>query len=140
MKSQNATDMKRGLSARHIRFMALGSAIGTGLFYGSASAIKLAGPAVLLVYIIAGAAVYMVMRALGEMAVRNPVSGSFGQYATTYLGPLAGFVLGWGGVGVWIGLGLGLGVAAILLMWRFWLHKVPELRAAAQITAKASAA
>ncbi|WP_342653891.1 amino acid permease [Pseudomonas sp. F3-2] len=87
--------MKRGLSARHIRFMALGSAIGTGLFYGSASAIKLAGPAVLLVYIIAGAAVYMVMRALGEMAVRNPVSGSFGQYATTYLGPLAGFVLGW---------------------------------------------
>jgi histidine transporter len=75
--------------------MALGSAIGTGLFYGSASAIKLAGPAVLLVYIIAGAAVYMVMRALGEMAVRNPVSGSFGEYATTYLGPLAGFVLGW---------------------------------------------
>lgn len=95
MTSQNATDLKRGLSARHIRFMALGSAIGTGLFYGSASAIKLAGPAVLLVYIIAGAAVYMVMRALGEMAVRNPVSGSFGDYATTYLGPLAGFVLGW---------------------------------------------
>lgn len=95
MTSQNDTDLKRGLSARHIRFMALGSAIGTGLFYGSASAIKLAGPAVLLVYIIAGAAVYMVMRALGEMAVRNPVSGSFGEYATTYLGPLAGFVLGW---------------------------------------------
>ena len=95
MKPQNATDLKRGLSARHIRFMALGSAIGTGLFYGSASAIKLAGPAVLLVYLIAGAMVYMVMRALGEMAVRNPVSGSFGQYATTYLGPLAGFVLGW---------------------------------------------
>ncbi|HEX8590515.1 amino acid permease [Pseudomonas sp.] len=95
MTSQNATDLKRGLSARHIRFMALGSAIGTGLFYGSASAIKLAGPAVLLVYLIAGAAVYMVMRALGEMAVRNPVSGSFGEYATTYLGPLAGFVLGW---------------------------------------------
>lgn len=95
MTSQNATDLKRGLSARHIRFMALGSAIGTGLFYGSASAIKLAGPAVLLVYIIAGAAVYMVMRALGEMAVRNPVSGSFAEYATTYLGPLAGFVLGW---------------------------------------------
>src|SRR4051794_9507400 len=45
MKSQTATDLKRGLSARHIRFMALGSAIGTGLFYGSASAIKLAGPA-----------------------------------------------------------------------------------------------
>ncbi|NWA42723.1 amino acid permease [Pseudomonas reactans] len=87
--------LKRGLSARHIRFMALGSAIGTGLFYGSASAIQMAGPAVLLAYLIGGAAVFMVMRALGEMAVHNPVSGSFGQYASTYLGPMAGFVLGW---------------------------------------------
>lgn len=89
------TGLKRGLSARHIRFIALGSAIGTGLFYGSASAIKLAGPSVLLAYLIAGAAVYMVMRALGEMAVHNPVSGSFGEYATSYVGPLAGFITGW---------------------------------------------
>jgi histidine transporter len=95
MKLQNEAGLKRGLSARHIRFMALGSAIGTGLFYGSAEAIKMAGPAVLLVYILAGAAVYMVMRALGEMAVHNPVTGSFGHYASQYLGPLAGFVLGW---------------------------------------------
>ena len=87
--------LNRGLNVRHIRFMALGSAIGTGLFYGSASAIQKAGPAVLLAYIIGGAAVFMVMRALGEMAVRHPVSGSFGQYASRYLGPLAGFVTGW---------------------------------------------
>jgi len=87
--------LQRGLSARHIRFMALGSAIGTGLFYGSASAIKMAGPAVLLAYLIAGAAVYMVMRALGEMAVHNPVAGSFGQYSSSYIGPLAGFITGW---------------------------------------------
>lgn len=92
---QQEKGLKRGLSARHIRFMALGSAIGTGLFYGSASAIQIAGPAVLLAYLIGGAAVFMVMRALGEMAVHNPVSGSFGQYASTYLGPLAGFILGW---------------------------------------------
>ncbi len=90
-----ANGLKRGLSARHIRFMALGSAIGTGLFYGSASAIQMAGPAVLLAYLIGGAAVFMVMRALGEMAVHNPVAGSFGQYASTYLGPMAGFILGW---------------------------------------------
>lgn len=88
---QQEKGLKRGLSARHIRFMALGSAIGTGLFYGSASAIQMAGPAVLLAYLIGGAAVFMVMRALGEMAVHNPVSGSFGQYASTYLGPMAGF-------------------------------------------------
>ncbi|MFF1829142.1 amino acid permease [Paenarthrobacter sp. NPDC058040] len=87
--------LSRGLNVRHIRFMALGSAIGTGLFYGSASAIQKAGPAVLLAYIIGGAAVFMVMRALGEMAVRHPVSGSFGQYASRYLGPFAGFVTGW---------------------------------------------
>ena len=87
--------LKRGLNARHIRFMALGSASGTGLFYGSASAIQMAGPAVLLAYLIGGAAVFMVMRALGEMAVHNPVSGSFGHYASTYLGPMAGFILGW---------------------------------------------
>lgn len=93
---QNQTQgLKRGLSARHIRFMALGSAIGTGLFYGSAAAIQMAGPAVLLAYLIGGAAVFMVMRALGEMAVHNPVSGSFGHYASTYLGPMSGFILGW---------------------------------------------
>jgi histidine transporter len=92
---QPTKGLKRGLSARHIRFMALGSAIGTGLFYGSASAIQMAGPAVLLAYLIGGAAVFMVMRALGEMAVHNPVAGSFGQYASTYLGPMAGFILGW---------------------------------------------
>jgi histidine transporter len=92
---QQSKGLKRGLSARHIRFMALGSAIGTGLFYGSASAIQMAGPAVLLAYLIGGAAVFMVMRALGEMAVHNPVAGSFGQYASTYLGPMAGFILGW---------------------------------------------
>ena len=92
---QPAKGLKRGLSARHIRFMALGSAIGTGLFYGSASAIQMAGPAVLLAYLIGGAAVFMVMRALGEMAVHNPVAGSFGHYASTYLGPMAGFILGW---------------------------------------------
>lgn len=87
--------LKRGLTARHIRFMALGSAIGTGLFMGSSSAIQSAGPAVLLAYIIGGAAVFMVMRALGEMVVRHPVSGSFGQYASRYIHPFAGFLVGW---------------------------------------------
>lgn len=95
MKSSFTQALARGLNIRHIRFMALGSAIGTGLFYGSASAIQSAGPAVLLAYMIGGAAVFLVMRALGEMAVRHPVSGSFGQYASRYLGPFAGFITGW---------------------------------------------
>lgn len=87
--------LRRGLNARHIRFMALGSAIGTGLFYGSAGAIQRAGPSVLLAYLIGGAAIFLTMRALGEMAVRTPVSGSFGHYATRYLGPYLGFLTGW---------------------------------------------
>lgn len=87
--------LTRGLTARHIRFIALGSAIGTGLFYGSAEAIDRAGPSVLLAYLIGGAVIYIVLRALGEMAVSDPVSGSFGEYATRHLGPLAGFATGW---------------------------------------------
>src|SRR5699024_11159149 len=60
---EETAGLRRGLTARHIRFMALGSAIGTGLFMGSSESIQAAGPAVLLVYIIGGAAVFMVMRA-----------------------------------------------------------------------------
>lgn len=73
MESKNK--LKRGLSTRHIRFMALGSAIGTGLFYGSADAIKMAGPSVLLAYIIGGIAAYIIMRALGKCRyiTRQPV-------------------------------------------------------------------
>lgn len=87
--------LKKGLSVRHIRFMALGSAIGTGLFYGSAEAIEIAGPAVILAYLIGGGAAWIIMRALGEMAVNNPQTGSFSHYAHHYLGPLAGYITGW---------------------------------------------
>ncbi|MDR7628268.1 proline-specific permease ProY, partial [Klebsiella pneumoniae] len=90
MQQQHKPHLLRGLNARHIRFIALGSAIGTGLFYGSASAIKAAGPAVLLAYLIGGAAGFIVMRALGEMAGRKPGSGPFGSYARPDLGPPAG--------------------------------------------------
>ncbi|KAA8996184.1 proline-specific permease ProY [Affinibrenneria salicis] len=92
---QHSAKLKRGLSARHIRFIALGSAIGTGLFYGSASAIQMAGPSVLLAYMIGGVAAYIIMRALGEMSVNNPQSSSFSRYAQDYLGPLAGYITGW---------------------------------------------
>ncbi|MBZ4018828.1 amino acid permease [Streptomyces purpurogeneiscleroticus] len=93
--STEKTTLHRGLRSRHIRFIALGSAIGTGLFYGSSEAIQAGGPAVLLAYLIGGAAVFLVLRSLGEMAVNNPCAGSFGEYATRYLGPLAGLTTGW---------------------------------------------
>ena len=92
---ESSNKLKRGLSTRHIRFMALGSAIGTGLFYGSADAIKMAGPSVLLAYIIGGVAAYIIMRALGEMSVHNPSASSFSRYAQENLGGLAGYITGW---------------------------------------------
>lgn len=96
--SDNATKPKpkrSGLNARHIHFIALGSAIGTGLFYGSAGAIQAAGPSVLLVYLLGGAVVYFMLRALGEMSVRNPVRGSFAVYCRKYLGGWGGYITGW---------------------------------------------
>ncbi len=92
---EQQSKLKRGLSTRHIRFIALGSAIGTGLFYGSASAIQMAGPSVLLAYLIGGVFAYIIMRALGEMSVNNPQASSFSRYARDYLGPLAGYITGW---------------------------------------------
>ncbi|MFE8149087.1 proline-specific permease ProY [Brenneria goodwinii] len=92
---QQSTKLKRGLSTRHIRFIALGSAIGTGLFYGSANAIQMAGPSVLLAYLLGGIVAYIIMRALGEMSVNNPQASSFSRYAQDYLGPLAGYITGW---------------------------------------------
>jgi proline-specific permease ProY len=92
---QKDNQLKQGLTARHIRFMALGSAIGTGLFYGSADAIQMAGPSVLLAYILGGAIAYIIVRALGEMSVNNPQSSSFSRYAQDYLGSMAGFITGW---------------------------------------------
>lgn len=91
---QNSS-LKQGLSKRHVFFIAFGSAIGTGLFYGSAGAIKVAGPIVLLAYCISGVMAFMVMRALGEMVLHNPLPGSFGRYASNYMGSLAGFLTGW---------------------------------------------
>lgn len=92
---EKPSKLRRGLTARHVQMIALGSAIGTGLFYGSAGAIQAAGPAVLLAYLLGGAVVFIVMRSLGELAVRHPVAGSFGQYSSRYVGPFAGFLTGW---------------------------------------------
>lgn len=87
--------LQRRLKLRHIRFIALGTAIGTGLFYGSSETIQAAGPAVIISYLIAGFIVWIVMRALGEMAVRHPVAGSFANYADRFIGPYWGFITGW---------------------------------------------
>lgn len=85
----------RGLKSRHLQLMGMGGAIGAGFLLGSGSAIHAAGPALLLGYALAGAILYLLMRALGEMALAYPSAGSFSAYATRFLGPAAGFVTGW---------------------------------------------
>jgi len=87
--------LKRGLSNRHIQLIALGGAIGTGLFLGVGQAAVLAGPSVILGYAIAGLVAFFIMRQLGEMVVHEPVSGSFSYFANRYWGAFAGYASGW---------------------------------------------
>ncbi|WP_427307451.1 amino acid permease [Cupriavidus sp. H39] len=94
-QSYEQEELKRDLKSRHIQMIAIGGAIGTGLFYGSSWAIKTAGPAIILTYLVAAVAIYFVMRALGEMAVEEPVSGSYISYSNRYIHRFAGFLNGW---------------------------------------------
>lgn len=119
--------LQRRLTPRHITFMALGMAIGTGLFLGSANAINLAGPSVLFAYMFGGVMIYIIMRALGEMAVHDPVAGSFSSYAHRYLGPFAGYVTGWNywllmvGVGMAESTGVGIYMKQWFPDWPQWI-------------------
>ena len=117
--------MKRGLKNRHLQMIALGGAIGTGLFYGSASTIALAGPAVILSYLLGGIVIFFIMRMLGEMAVDEPVSGSFSHYATKYWGRFAGFVSGWN---YWFNYVLVsmAELTAVGIYVHYWLPDVPQ--------------
>ncbi|HZW45299.1 MAG TPA: amino acid permease [Dermatophilaceae bacterium] len=90
-----AEGLRRGLKNRHIQMIALGGAIGTGLFYGSGAAIGMAGPSITLGYVFGGAVIFLIMRALGEMSWHTPVSGAFSHYAYENWGPFAGFFSGW---------------------------------------------
>ena len=76
--------LRKSLKNRHIQLIALGGAIGTGLFYGSSESIQLAGPSILLAYLVGGLAIFMIVRALSEMAVEDPKAGAFSYYATRY--------------------------------------------------------
>ena len=92
----SANQLQRVLKARHLTMIALGGAIGTGLFIASGAAIAEAGPGgALLVYLVIGLMVYFIMTSLGELATFMPVSGSFCTYASRYVDPGFGFALGW---------------------------------------------
>ncbi|WP_243774067.1 amino acid permease [Actinomadura barringtoniae] len=86
---------QQSLKPRHVRMIAMGGAIGVGLFLGSAQRLQNAGPGLVLAYLAAGIAALFVMRALGELVLWKPTSGSFVTYARDFIGPWAGFASGW---------------------------------------------
>ncbi|MFF2011106.1 amino acid permease [Streptomyces sp. NPDC058195] len=105
---------RRTLGARQIQMIAIGGAIGTGLFLGAGRAIAQAGPSLVLAYAVAGLVIFFIMRALGELLMYRPVSGSFSAYAREFVGPFAGFATGW-------------------TYWLFWVVTgITEVTAAAQ--------
>ena len=87
--------LRRSLSNRHLQLIAIGGAIGTGLFMGSGKTISLAGPSILFVYLIIGVMLFFVMRAMGELLLSNLKYKSFSDFASDLLGPWAGFFTGW---------------------------------------------
>lgn len=87
--------LRTGLRRRHMTMLAIGGAVGAGLFVGSGSVLGTAGPAAVVSYAVAGVLVLCVLRALGEMVVARPVAGSLAEYARMALGPFAGFTVGW---------------------------------------------
>lgn len=89
-------NMKRGLSSRHISMIAIGGAIGTGLFVATGSVVAQAGPGgAILAYLLIGIMLYFLMSSIGELATFYPVSGSFSSYATRFVDPSLGFTMGW---------------------------------------------
>jgi amino acid transporter, AAT family len=120
-----AAGLHRRLSQRQLTMMAIGGAIGVGLFLGSGVTIRLAGPAVILSYLL-GAGIALIMSyVLAEMAVVHPVAGAFGVYAEKYLNPWAGFsVRATYGVAQIIAIGAEVTAAGIYIS--FWFPSVPR--------------
>ncbi|QDH28857.1 amino acid permease [Burkholderia pseudomallei] len=116
--------LRRGLSSAQMAMIAIGGAIGTGLFLGSGFAIGLAGPGVLVSYAIGALIALLLMGALAEMTVAHPTSGSFGAYAEHYVGPLAGFLVRYA---YWsaVVFAVGTEVSAIAVFMKYWYPGVP---------------
>ncbi len=105
--------------------IAIGGIIGAGLFLGSGKAIATAGPGLLLAYALCGAMVYLIARALGELSLYRPSSGSFATYAEEFLGPRVAFITGWSYWMIWILVGV-LEVTGIGLLMKYWFPDLPQ--------------
>ena len=117
--------LHRNLTPRQLSMIAVGGAIGTGLFLGSALSVRLAGPGVILSYTAAAGIALALMWALGEMAVAHPVAGSFGVHAEMYVHPWAGFAMRYS---YWLGqvIAIGSEMVAASIYCKHWFPGVPS--------------
>ncbi|MFI9251413.1 amino acid permease [Streptomyces sp. NPDC053069] len=122
--SEGGEGYQRGLGSRQIQMIAIGGAIGTGLFLGAGKGISKAGPSLILAYAVAGLVIFLIMRALGELLMYRPVSGSFSEYAREFIGPFAGFVTGWTYWLFWVVTGITEVTAAAAYM-TYWFD-IPQ--------------
>ena len=118
-------ELKRGLKNRHVQLLAIGGAIGTGLFLGSGRSISLAGPSILLTYMITGIICFFIMRALGELLLSNLNHHSFIDFVEEYLGDRAAFITGWTYWFCWLSLAMA-DLTAVGLYMQYWLPWMPQ--------------
>ncbi len=124
-RAHEEKDLHRGLKDRHIQMIAIGGAIGVGLFLGAGRAIAIAGPGLMLSYAIGGVAIFFIMRALGELLLYRPVAGSFATYAEEFVGPFAGFATGWSYWFMWVVTGMAE-ITAVAVYVHYWFPDVPQ--------------
>lgn len=118
-------ELSRGLTHRHVQMIAIGGAIGTGLFLGSGTAIKEAGPAIILAYLVAGIICFFMMRAIGELVLSDIKLTSFIDFVRRYMGDRFEFVIGWTYWLCWESLAMAdLTASGIYL--RYWFPFIPQ--------------
>lgn len=117
--------LDRGLKNRHVQLIAIGGAIGTGLFLGAGKSINLAGPSILFAYMITGIICFLIMRALGELLLSNLNYHSFVDFVRDYLGNMAAFVTGWTYWFCWISIAMA-DLTAVGLYTQYWFPSVPQ--------------
>lgn len=118
-------ELSRALTHRHVQMIAIGGAIGTGLFLGSGSAIQKAGPAIIFAYLIAGIFCFLMMRAIGELILSDTSKSSFIEFVREYLGEKWEFVVGWTYWLCWESLAMA-DLTASGIYIRYWFPNIPQ--------------
>ncbi|MCH4172059.1 MAG: amino acid permease [Lactobacillus sp.] len=124
-EQQHKRQLSRSLQSRHIQMIAIGGAIGTGLFLGSGTAIHTSGPSIILSYLIVGIFCFFMMRAIGELLLSDTAKHSFLDFVKIYLGDRWEFVTGWTYWFCWISLAMA-DLTATGIYIKYWFPDIPQ--------------